>query len=133
MSPSETAVESQMTNRHIVAVSGTIASGGLGGRALTWLAGRMVRGGVQTRIGEKIEGQMGRRGWDAGSVNRTIKSPHTTRGATKKANGNPATAYFNKDGSHVVRDNRTGDVLQISNRNDPNWIPDRTIQNPYRP
>ena len=30
-------------------------------------------------------------------------------------------------------DNKTGDVIQISNRNDPHWVPDQTIKNPYRP
>lgn len=32
-----------------------------------------------------------------------------------------ATAYINKDGSYVVRNNKTGDIVQISNRNNPNW------------
>ena len=42
-------------------------------------------------------------------------------------------AFFNKDRSYVVRDTQTGDVIQIGNRNDPNWIPAQTMQNPYRP
>ncbi len=33
-------------------------------------------------------------------------------------------------GSYVVRDNNTGDVIQISNKNDPHWVPDQTIKNP---
>jgi hypothetical protein len=49
------------------------------------------------------------------------------------ANGNSATAYFNKDGSYIVRDDVTGDVIQVSNRNDANWIPDATINDPYVP
>ncbi|QNT75857.1 colicin E5-related ribonuclease [Dehalogenimonas etheniformans] len=32
-----------------------------------------------------------------------------------------ATAYFDKDGSYVVRKDKTGDIIQISNKNDPNW------------
>lgn len=76
---------------------------------------------------------MGKRGWTEQSINNTVNSPFTTRTATNKANGNNATAYFNKDGSYVVRDDVTKDIIQVSNRNDPNWIPDATINNPYLP
>ncbi len=51
-----------------------------------------------------------------------------------KAHGNPATAYFNQDGSYVVRDDVTGELVQVSDRtNPPNWIPDDTIVDPYMP
>lgn len=70
---------------------------------------------------------------DKSSINNTVKEPYTTREATNKANGNDATAYFNEDGSYVVRDNKTGDIIQVSNRNDPSWVPDDTITNPYIP
>ncbi len=49
------------------------------------------------------------------------------------SNGNLATAYFNQDGSYVVVDNITHEVIQVSNRFDPKWIPDNTIVNPYEP
>ena len=88
---------------------------------------------VNTTVGDKINRQMSRRGWSSDDVNRTIDSPYTTRGATNRASGNDATAYFNRDGSYVVRDDKTGNVVQMSNRNDPNWVPDATIKNPYRP
>jgi hypothetical protein len=78
----------------------------------------------------KIIKQMGSRGWDSGTINDTIQSPTATSPATNKATGGSATAYFNSDGSYVVRDNTTGTIIQISNRNDPNWVPDPIIQNP---
>ncbi len=34
----------------------------------------------------------------------------------------PATAYYASDGSYVVRNDKTGEITQISNKNDPNWI-----------
>jgi hypothetical protein len=42
--------------------------------------------------------------------------------------GNAATAYFDGDGSYVVRDDVTGDLVQTSNRNDPNWVVDSRIR-----
>jgi filamentous hemagglutinin len=33
----------------------------------------------------------------------------------------PATAYYGRRGGYVVRNNRTGDIVQVSNRTDPGW------------
>ena len=33
----------------------------------------------------------------------------------------PATAHYHKDGGYVVRNNNTGDIVQVSDVNDPNW------------
>lgn len=85
-------------------------------------------------IGDKIDRQSGRRGWDEESIKEVVDEPHATSAATNKANGNDATAYFDEDGSYVVVDDVTGAVIQISDRNDPEgWVPDSTIENPYRP
>jgi RHS repeat-associated protein len=84
-------------------------------------------------ITPKIEGQLDDRGWDTASINDTILNPEATSPAVNKATGVDATAYFNSDGSYLVRDNSTGEIIQISNRNDPNWIPDSSIVNPYTP
>ncbi|MCL6600922.1 MAG: hypothetical protein K6T81_19630 [Alicyclobacillus macrosporangiidus] len=88
---------------------------------------------IESNITPKIANQMGRRGWNEDSIHDTVNNPHTTRPATNKANGNRATAYFNEDGSYVVRDNETKDIIQVSDRNDPKWVPDSTIENPYFP
>ena len=34
----------------------------------------------------------------------------------------PATAYYSGRGGYVVRNDRTGDIVQVSDRTDPNWI-----------
>ena len=34
----------------------------------------------------------------------------------------PATGYVAKDGSYVVRSDRTGAIVQISDNNDKNWV-----------
>jgi len=83
--------------------------------------------------GKKIQQQAGRRGWSDSMIDDTISQPHATSAATNKATGGSATAYFRNDGSYVVRDNASGTIIQVSDRMDPTWIPDSTIQNPYRP
>jgi hypothetical protein len=81
----------------------------------------------------KIQAQLEKRGWSVEDVQTTVNKPHTTSLATNKATGADATAYFNEDGSYVVRDNATGQIIQVSNRNDPAWVPDPSIRTPFRP
>ncbi|HSH04926.1 MAG TPA: colicin E5-related ribonuclease [Anaerolineae bacterium] len=88
---------------------------------------------ITSNFSEKITKQMDRRGWNTDSIDDVINSPTHTSTATNKANGNSATAYFDTDGSYVVRDDITGDIIQISDKTDPNWVPDNTIENPYVP
>ncbi|MCA9924818.1 MAG: hypothetical protein KC421_20725, partial [Anaerolineales bacterium] len=88
--------------------------------------------GPGTNITDKIQGQMSTRGWTQRRIQKVIDRPFHTSPALYKANGNPATAYFDARGAYVVRDNVTGDIIQISNRTIP-WIPDSTITNPYIP
>lgn len=98
---------------------------------------RLLLGGAAVRIATvitpKIVKQLTRRGWSKNLVEKTVKKPYTVRVAKNRANGNQATAFYRKDGSYVVKDNKTGEIIQVSNRNDPNWIPDSTIVNPYKP
>ena len=84
------------------------------------------------RIPLKILRQMDRRGWSVDLIRDTIEHPHAIRPALNRAGGNEATAYFRRDGSYVVKDNRTGEIVQISNRNDQNWVPDSSIVDPPR-
>jgi hypothetical protein len=88
---------------------------------------------IFSQITPKITKQMGRRGWTKELIHQTVNNPHATRAATNRATGNVATAYFQKNGSYIVKDNITNEVIQISNRLDPNWIPDATIINPFIP
>ena len=78
--------------------------------------------------------QIARRGWTREGIHQTVNNPFTTRPAINKGTGNPATAFFNQDGSHVIRDNITRELVQLSDRMNPgSWIPDPVIVNPYRP
>ena len=82
-------------------------------------------------ISSKKAMQMDKRGWTSERISETIRNPHTTREAVNKANGNPATAYYNAEGSYVVRDNITREILQMSDRLNLSWIPDSSIIDPF--
>jgi RHS repeat-associated protein len=77
--------------------------------------------------------QINSRGWSNDSIANTINKPYTTRVATNRATGNSATAFYNQNGSYIIRDNVTGKVVQVSDIANPNWTPDPSIINPYLP
>lgn len=81
------------------------------------------------KFGAKIQKQLGKRGWSRKSVEDTVNHPHRTVGTkdTRYLAGggrknDPATAYINKDGSYVVLNDNTNEIVQVSNRYDPHWI-----------
>jgi RHS repeat-associated protein len=86
-------------------------------------------------ISEKISGQMEQRGWNGQSIQKAVDDPYTTRQSIDMRTGQPSTAYYPEAGSrqYVVRNDVTGDIIQISNRNIPNWTPDLRIIGPYLP
>ncbi len=92
--------------------------------------------------------QLTQRGWSRGSINSLVNNPFTTRAATNRATGNAATnratgnaatAFFRADGHYVVRDNITGELVQMSETRltvgtgAGQWAPDSTIVNPFIP
>lgn len=103
-------------------------------------AGRVVSvsepgGGVGAKaipsiIEPKIAQQMGKRGWTTNSLDTVIANPSKTV-VTKDTRfdpvsgmrlNDPATGYIAKDGSYVVRNDRTGAIVQVSDKNDKNWV-----------
>ncbi|EUJ57920.1 hypothetical protein MCOL2_08556 [Listeria fleischmannii FSL S10-1203] len=75
---------------------------------------------------------MKKRGWTQASVKKLTNNPYTTRKSTNKATGNSATAYYDKKGNYVIVDNRTKEIVQVSNRYDKGWQPDASIIKPYK-
>lgn len=78
---------------------------------------------------EKIGNQMEKRGWTDESIDATINNPSRTvdtRDYRHMESGlkmdDPATIYYAADGSYVVRNNITGDIVQISDKFDFKWI-----------
>jgi len=104
---------------------------GLDGLKGVKYAGRAAS--IFSHIESKIIRQMSGRGWTKELVHETVNNPFTTRAALNRATGYPATAFYQKSGAYVVRDNITGEIVQVSNRLNPGWIPDGTIIDPYFP
>ena len=89
--------------------------------------------GSSAKSSTKLTNQMNKRGWTIQSINDTVEYPYTTRQSTNLATGNSATVFYKKDGSYIIVDDTTNEIVQISNCNDPNWVPDPNIQDPYDP
>lgn len=89
---------------------------------------------VKVQYNRKIQKQMGQRGWTDELIRNTIRSPERTgetvdhRTIEGRKRDDPATAYFRDDGSYVIRNDRTNEIVQLSDRNDPDWTPDDRIQ-----
>ncbi|ODB37927.1 hypothetical protein A9L43_20980 [Pseudomonas mosselii] len=86
--------------------------------------------GISSVIEPKIAQQMGKRGWTIESLEAVIANPSKTV-VTKDTRfdpvsgtrlNDPATGYIAKDGSYVVRNDRTGAIVQVSDKNDKNWV-----------
>ena len=88
--------------------------------------------GSSAKSSAKISSQMTTRGWPHASIKEAVNNPFTTRVSKNMATGNPATVYYLKDGSYVILDDYTREIIQLSNRLD-DFIPDKNIINPYRP
>ena len=79
-------------------------------------------------VSPKIVKQMKNRGWSKRQIDRTINNPHkkiSTKDVRWLSDGSrknePATAFIRKDGHYVIRNDKTNDIVQISNLNDCNW------------
>ena len=84
----------------------------------------------------KIGKQLPERGWTKEEIQSAVNDGATgttfdKRSASKTPDGlsrnDPATVYGSK-GSYVVVNDRTGEVVQISDKNNPNWIVDGRIR-----
>lgn len=84
--------------------------------------------GLEPSFEPKINKQLPKRGWTADDVRELIENPgrtvptRDTRYLPDGTRANaPATAYIDKDGNYVVQNDETGDIVQVSDRNDPGW------------
>ncbi|MCL2081632.1 MAG: hypothetical protein FWH04_00100 [Oscillospiraceae bacterium] len=88
---------------------------------------------IVSRIDTKISRQISKRGWSTRMIDDVVNNPHTTRSAVNKSTGGSATAYYNQAGDYVVRDNATGNIIQISEFGNKGWKPDSSIIDPFTP
>ncbi len=88
--------------------------------------------GSTTKSYQKLLNQMQNRGWTEDLIKDTVDNPYTIRESINKATGNEATVFYTKQGSYVIIDNITKEIVQISDNINPDmWIPDNSIINPY--
>lgn len=80
-------------------------------------------------IGAKIKKQISKRGWTEEMLESVYLNPgktEPTRDRRYNIDGtrkdDPATVYYRGDGAYIVCNDITGDVVQVSDMNDPNWI-----------
>jgi RHS repeat-associated protein len=78
---------------------------------------------------DKIKKQMKKRGWSSDDITDLIDNPDSTQ-STQDTRWNPdgtrmdesATAYIDENGAYVVRNDSSGDIVQVSDRYDPTWV-----------
>lgn len=80
------------------------------------------------RCDEKIAKQMPKRGWTEDDILDVIQNPdrtfkHPLGDTRNRSCPEPATAYARGDDTYIVVNDRTGEIVQVSNCNDPGWLP----------
>jgi hypothetical protein len=89
---------------------------------------RDAQAGDDVVIDDKIGGQLGERGWTEQEVRDAVSGePSGTSVDNTEGRDDPASVY-GTEGAHVVVNDRTGRVVQVSDRNNPGWVPDSRIQ-----
>ena len=86
------------------------------------------RRGNQVHIDAKIESQLVARGWPEQQVREVVDAPPIGI-STDNTGGKsePAAVYGSKNRGYVVVNDITGRVIQISDKNNPAWVPDDRI------
>jgi filamentous hemagglutinin len=85
--------------------------------------------GEGVKIDDKIAGQLGDRGWTEEGVRElTTKEPAGTTTDNTGGRSASATVYGTKTGGHVIVNDKTGQVVQVSDKDDPDWKPDPRIK-----
>lgn len=82
---------------------------------------------VDLLIDDKIAAQMAKRGWTEEEMLNLQRTKPTGTSVDLTNGGGSATVYGDKQGYMVVND-RTGRVVQISDKTDPGFIPDKNIK-----
>jgi len=89
------------------------------------------------KIDEKIRDQLKKRGWTEEEIENLTGSNEPTgvttdnRGPAKTEDGegrNDTASVYGKPSEYVVVNDRTKEVVQVSNKTDPGWIDDSRIE-----
>lgn len=92
-------------------------------------AGGDVPTGDEITFNDKIKVQLGGRGWTEGEVRDLTKTESTGTSVDNTGGKNdPATVYGSPTEGHVVVNDKSGEVVQVSNKNNPDWKVDDRIK-----
>ncbi|QHQ15802.1 hypothetical protein GMW39_07895 [Pectobacterium parmentieri] len=90
----------------------------------------------ELKFDDKIRDQLGTRGWTEKDVRDTVSKGVKGRAEDKRSpkktppdflgRNDPASVY-GESGKYVVVNDRTGEVVQVSDKNDPEWVDDSRI------
>jgi len=81
------------------------------------------------QIDDKIAAQLAARGWTEQEIRDAVDAPPIgTSTDNTKRRPEPAAVYGSKDHGYVIVNEITRQVVQISDKTDPGWIPDSRIQ-----
>jgi hypothetical protein len=72
------------------------------------------------------------RGWLINDVEDVVRNPALTRTHVNHATGNPATYFYRTDGHYAVIDDVTGEIIQVSEIGNSNWV-DMITNQPIQP
>lgn len=61
-------------------------------------------------------------------IGETVDKRRPNKTSDGKGRNDPASVYGTKTGGHVIINDVTGEVTQISDKNDKHWIPDSRIK-----
>jgi filamentous hemagglutinin len=80
-------------------------------------------------IDAKIAAQLAQRGWEEHEVRDLANtSPGGTSVDNTAGKNDPATVYGSPPNNYIVVNDVTGQVVQVSNRRNPAWVPDNRIR-----
>lgn len=90
----------------------------------------------EIKIENKVKGQMGVRGWTEQDIKDTVAKGPTGKSVDKrkpqntddKQGRNDTATVYGKPGEYVVVNDRTGEVVQVSDKKIKGWVDDSRIQ-----
>lgn len=86
------------------------------------------RRGAAVHIDAKIAAQLVARGWTEQEIRQAVEArPIGTSIDHTDGRAEPATVYGSRTGGYVVVNDLTMRVIQVSDKNDPGWMPDSRI------
>jgi RHS repeat-associated protein len=109
----------------------TVVGGALGAGASVAIRGTLAAASraLPYVIPAHKAAQLARRGWTASRIRRVLNRPSRVGQTVDRRTQQPATAYFESNNQYLVRNDITGEIVQGSDLNNPNWIVDQGISN----